>query len=459
MGAPLKQILERMSQRRVLVVGDVMLDEYVDGDSSRISAEAPVPVLKYTGRNVVLGGAANTAANVASLGGQVTLVGMVGDDTSGAELVAGCEAAGIRFVPLGDGRPTTRKVRMISQQQQLLRIDYEDTRDIDAAGQARLLRAFAEELGEAEVVVVSDYAKGLLTSEVCREVIEASHGAGRHVIIDPRPHHGSFYRSCDYLTPNWRESLALLGEADADMTEENIRRVGRSVSRTFHTNVLLTLGARGIAFVRRDGGDVSFAPADAQDVFDVSGAGDTVVAAFALAHAAGCDDTTAVGLANRAAAVVVGKRGTATVAWHELLGPAAVEARVLADEELHAFGVRQRQRRQRLVTIAGAFDDLRSDDMLLLAHAKAQGDLLVVALEPAGAAGADEPDAVARLERRVEALLGLRAVDFVYLCDDGRLLEFLRVLQPDVHVTARDRGDVDTRAAASSGVRCHVVTA
>jgi D-beta-D-heptose 7-phosphate kinase/D-beta-D-heptose 1-phosphate adenosyltransferase len=459
MARSIRQLVERMSQRRVLVVGDVMMDEYVDGDSSRISAEAPVPVLRFTGRSVVLGGAANTAANVASLGGQVTLVGLVGDDASGAELAAGCDALGIRFVPLTDGRPTTRKVRVISQHQQLLRIDYEDGRDIDAACQAQLLRSFLDHLDAAEVVVMSDYAKGLLTREVCGEVIGAAHRVGRDVIIDPRPHHGSFYQSCDYLTPNWKESLALLREADTDMTEENIRRVGRSVSTTFHTNVLLTLGPRGIAFVRRDSGDVFIAPAEAQDVFDVSGAGDTVVAAFALAHAAGCDDTAAVGLANRAAAVVVGKRGTATVAWHELLEPSVAEPRVLTDDELHAFRDRQRHRRQRLVTIAGTFEDLRGEEFALLAQAKAQGDVLVVALcaPDADHGQAPDPIRVAQMEQRAETLLGLRAVDFVYLCEGGRLLEFLRMLKPDVHVTPTGHGGRDAEAVSSLGVRCHVV--
>jgi D-beta-D-heptose 7-phosphate kinase/D-beta-D-heptose 1-phosphate adenosyltransferase len=458
MAPSLRRLIERLSQRRVLVVGDVMIDEYVDGDSSRISAEAPVPVLRFTGRSVVLGGAANTAANVASLGGKVTLIGLTGDDAAGAELASQCEALGIHFVPLTDRRPTTRKVRVVSRHHQLLRIDYEDPRSIDAECQARLLRAFTDALDGSDVVVLSDYAKGLLTREVCRDIIERSHGADRHVIVDPRPRHGSFYHSCDYLTPNWKESLALLGEGDTDITEESIRRIGRSVSTTFDANVLLTLGARGIAFVRRDDGEVLVAPAEAHDVFDVSGAGDTVVAAFALAHAAGCDDATAVGLANRAASVVVGKRGTATVAWHELLEPDTVEARVLTDAGLDWFRDLQRHRRQRVVTIAGTFGDLRAENLTLLAHAKAQGDVLVVALiAPGPHQGPPDAVGVAPLERRAETLLGLRAVDFVYLCEPGGLLEFLRILKPDVHVTVPEQGGCDADAVSSLGVQCHVV--
>jgi D-beta-D-heptose 7-phosphate kinase/D-beta-D-heptose 1-phosphate adenosyltransferase len=182
-----------------------------------------------------------------------------------------------------------------------------------------VLEVFASRLGACDIVVVSDYAKGLLTGEVCREIVRRAYDARRQVVIDPRPQHASFYTSCDYLTPNWKESLRMLGEDDSAFSPEEMRRVGTEVSRRFQSSVLLTLGARGIAFFPRDGGEPLVAPAEAKEVFDVSGAGDTVVAAFALARAAGCDHDAAVALANRAAAVVVGKRGTATVSADELL--------------------------------------------------------------------------------------------------------------------------------------------
>jgi rfaE bifunctional protein kinase chain/domain len=319
MSLPLSQVLQQIAGKRVLVVGDVIADEYLEGESSRISSEAPVPVLRYTGQHATLGGAGNTAANVTSLGGAATLVGLVGDDAAGADIAARCAAARIDFVPLRDGRPTTRKVRVISQQQQLLRIDYEETAYIDGARARELVDAVASRLASCDIVVVSDYAKGLLTNDVCRDMVRRSRAAGRPVLVDPRPQHSSFYWECDYLTPNWRESLGLLGENELPATPEHVRRVGTLVSRRFKSSVLLTLGPRGIAFFDRDGSEPLMVPAEAQEVFDVSGAGDTVVAAFSLARAAGCDHSTAVTLANRAAAVVVGKRGTATVTPDELL--------------------------------------------------------------------------------------------------------------------------------------------
>jgi D-beta-D-heptose 7-phosphate kinase/D-beta-D-heptose 1-phosphate adenosyltransferase len=312
-------VLQQIAGTRVLVVGDVIADEYLVGESSRISSEAPVPVLRYTGEHATLGGAGNTAANVTSLGGAATLIGLVGDDPAGADLARRCAEAGIDFVPLRDGRATIRKVRVISQQQQLLRIDYEDTAAIDAARERELLDAIAARLERCDIVVMSDYAKGILTNDVCREVVRQAHAVGKQVVVDPRPQHASFYQECDYLTPNWRESLGLLRESEEAVTPDSVRRIGTLVSQRFRSNVLLTLGPRGIAFFDRDGGEPLVVSAEAREVFDVSGAGDTVVAAFSLARAAGCDHAAAVMLANRAAAVVVGKRGTATVTPEELL--------------------------------------------------------------------------------------------------------------------------------------------
>src|SRR5512147_1622119 len=189
MSLPLSEVLQQIAGRHVLVVGDVIADEYLVGESSRISSEAPVPVLRYTGEHATLGGAGNTAANVTSLGGAATLIGLVGADAAGADIQRRCTSSGIELVPLLDGRPTTRKVRVISQQQQLLRIDYEQTAAIDRPHEEQLLELVGPQLGDCDVVVISDYAKGLLTNDVCREVIKRAHAAGREVVIDPRPQH------------------------------------------------------------------------------------------------------------------------------------------------------------------------------------------------------------------------------------------------------------------------------
>jgi D-beta-D-heptose 7-phosphate kinase/D-beta-D-heptose 1-phosphate adenosyltransferase len=322
----LSALLQRVAGRRVLVVGDVILDEYVDGDASRISPEAPVPVLRFQGRRAVLGGAANTAANVASLGGRATLVGLVGDDAAGAEVARLCAEADVTLAPLSDGRATTRKTRIISRQQQMLRIDHEDTHAVDASAEAQLLAVVSERVGEADILVVSDYAKGLLTRAAFDAIRTRAAAARRSVVVDPRPRHASYYQGVDYLTPNWKEALELLGERECDPSADAIERIGRQVRDRFTAGVLLTLGPRGMSFFPRDGAEPIHVPAQAREVFDVSGAGDTVVAAFALALAAEAPHEDAVWLANRAAAAVVGKRGTATVTPAELLGNSSPSA-------------------------------------------------------------------------------------------------------------------------------------
>jgi len=314
----LPTLIQRVAGRHVLVVGDVILDEYVDGEALRISPEAPVPVLRFSGQRAVLGGAANTAANVASLGGRATLVGVVGEDAAGTQLRQLCAQAGVRFSPISDGRETTRKTRVISRQQQLLRIDYEDARPIDQACQARLLEVLQRHVGDADIVVVSDYAKGLLTDATVAGVRRMAHEIGRVVVVDPRPRHAAFYSGCDYLTPNWKEALGLLGADEVEPTPDAILAIGVGLRDRFGAGVLLTLGARGMALFPKGSGPPIMTQAEAREVFDVSGAGDTVVAAFALAVASGCDPADAVWLANRAAAVVVGKRGTAIVTPAEL---------------------------------------------------------------------------------------------------------------------------------------------
>ena len=212
-------LLERMAGRRVLVVGDVILDEYIDGDAARISPEAPVPVLRFTSQRSVLGGAANTAANVASLGGHATLVGAIAADAAGAEVMRQCAAAGIHLAAIDDERPTIRKVRVISRQQQLLRIDYEESADIGARAQAQLVATVRERIAAADIVVVSDYAKGLLAADTFAAIRGLAAQAGKAVVVDPRPSHASFYEGCDYLTPNWKEALGLLREDDGAVAE------------------------------------------------------------------------------------------------------------------------------------------------------------------------------------------------------------------------------------------------
>jgi D-beta-D-heptose 7-phosphate kinase/D-beta-D-heptose 1-phosphate adenosyltransferase len=320
----IEQILASAPTLSVLVVGDVMLDEYVIGECTRISPEAPVPVVEFRSRQAVLGGAANTAANVAALQANVTLIGAICEGDEAGQIVSErCRSAGIRFLPIHDRRQTTRKIRIIGQQQQqLLRIDYEDRSELRSETELELLDYIAREIQSANIIIVSDYAKGLITDRACQTLIASAHELGRLVIIDPRPQHATFYRGCDYLTPNWNEAQAL-ARLIAPIDDDAVEHIGRIIASRFKCSVLLTLGERGVAFVQKDDQNYFTVAGDAREVYDVSGAGDTVVATFALAMAARCDHWVAASVANRAAGVVVGKRGTATVSVQELLDACA----------------------------------------------------------------------------------------------------------------------------------------
>ncbi len=316
---PLAGYVSDFRHRRVMVVGDAILDEYLVGDCSRISPEAPVPVLKVNASRHVLGGAANTAANIVSLGGRATLIALVGDDEGGRTLKRCARDAGVDLVAVDHGLATLRKTRVVGQHQQIVRLDYEDVQAPPPAIEAEILKLFDASVGACDIVVISDYAKGFLSQSIAHAIIKRAHDCNLEVVVDPRPQHREFYKGCDYLTPNWKESRALLRLPDAEPSSETVGTVARALASELGTNVVLTLGAHGILFHGRNDGKQFSLPTLAREVFDVSGAGDTVVAAFALACASGADHETAVSLANRAASVVVGKFGTATVTPEEML--------------------------------------------------------------------------------------------------------------------------------------------
>ncbi|HMN82741.1 MAG TPA: D-glycero-beta-D-manno-heptose-7-phosphate kinase [Burkholderiaceae bacterium] len=304
------------SSCRVLVVGDVMLDRYWFGEVSRISPEAPVPVVRVARSEERLGGAANVARNLTSIGAQAMLIGVVGDDEPGRQIEALAATARIDARLIRDAElPTTIKLRVIGRNQQLLRIDFE--RPPGAAAIARREATFAQALPQAQVVVLSDYGKGALTG-VGRLIADAK-AAGRLVIADPKGDDYERYHGVDVLTPNRSELREVVGgwrdEADLEQRAQALRRalaVG---------HLLLTRSEEGMTLFGE--GSVLHVPAQAREVFDVSGAGDTVAAVLAASLAAGRPMPDAVRLANRAGGIVVGKLGTASVSPDELFGDGA----------------------------------------------------------------------------------------------------------------------------------------
>ncbi len=297
--------------KKILVLGDSFLDEYITGTCNRISQEAPVPILEVKeGSRYVLGGAGNTAANIRSLGGNPTLISILGDDFAG-RIFGDLSNGSIDLNRVNDGRITTRKIRVMAQGQQLLRMDYEDKKQLSEVHQTSVLGLLDRHIEKSSVVVLSDYAKGFFSPDFLKLIVSQCHKHSKPVVVDPKVVNAEGYHGVSYITPNIKEMLEL-APGYLNPIEGAV-----AFSRRFHCAVLLTKGADGIALVR-GGNFIAEWPAEAREVFDVSGAGDTVVAAFSLSLAAGASEEEAIAFANQAAAIVVGKHGTSTVSLEEI---------------------------------------------------------------------------------------------------------------------------------------------
>ncbi|MBN1345703.1 MAG: bifunctional hydroxymethylpyrimidine kinase/phosphomethylpyrimidine kinase [Phycisphaerae bacterium] len=304
-------LLERFPSQRILVLGDVMLDRYIWGQVDRISPEAPVQVLRVMRETWTPGGAGNTARNVVALGGRAMVVGMVGEDDAGRRVRDSLQAEGIDFRGLSNGRQTTVKTRLLARNQQLLRLDREDTSPVSAGTEEGLLGVLREEAERFDVVIVSDYAKGVVTQRVMRFVTEHF----RIVTVDPVPAHVDWYRDVTLLTPNHLEASAAAGIAEG--SEDDLMRIGATLVQRTRSGVLVTRGEKGMTLFPVEGTPIHV-PTDAQEVVDAVGAGDTVISAATLALSAGGELDQAVRFANLAAGIVVAKVGTATVAPDEI---------------------------------------------------------------------------------------------------------------------------------------------
>jgi len=322
----LAEIVDSFESARIAVVGDLILDVYVWGEASRISQEAPVPVLRVDKTTRSLGGAANVARNLASLGAESAVFGVAGADSNAdamAELLAadGIDGSGVERVA---GRPTTEKQRVIAGGQQLVRIDYEDVSAVAPATVSRIVESLKKRLdaGGFDAVIIEDYAKGFLNSEAAAGIAEAAEAAGIPVALDPHPGHPLDFKGVDIMTPNKKEAFGLAGiyhhEAEGSGLERLDEVAGAIRKRWNPKHLLITLGAEGVALFER-GEEKTIIPTRAREVFDVSGAGDTFIATFTLAVVAGASAVEAAEIANHASGVVVGKVGTAPAALEELL--------------------------------------------------------------------------------------------------------------------------------------------
>lgn len=442
----LAAMVERLASGRVLCAGDVMLDRYVYGDVERISPEAPIPVLRVEAEMPVLGGAGNVARNVGALGGFVRLLAVIGSDDSGAEVRTLLEREE-RVAPalfVDESRRTTIKTRYIAARQQVLRADRESDGDVSNGIRAALLGLAAKEARDCGVVVLSDYGKGVLTPDSIRGLIAAAKSAGRPVIIDPKGRDFSRYRGATVITPNRRELAEATG-MPVDSDDAIVAAARRVIETCGIESILVTRSEEGMTLVPGRA-SVLHVPAEAREVFDVSGAGDTAVATLAVAMAAGISLADAVRLANAAAGIVVGKVGTAVVHADELMAVLHTQDLLAGEDKVvTAASARDRVegwRRQglRIGFTNGCFDLLHPGHVSLLSQAKATCDRLVVGLNSDASVKRLKGDGrpVQSEAARSQILASLATVDLVVVFNEDTPLSLIETLHPDVLVKGAD---------------------
>ena len=311
-------VAEGMGACKILVVGDAMLDKYYFGEVTRISPEAPVPIARVTEVKETLGGAANVAHNLALLGCRTSIIGQIGRDNHGEIFLSKLKSCGVDYSGvIESSKPTTTKTRVISGHQQMLRLDFEDASELDGAATDELLKNFSVQMENIDGVIISDYGKGVCTKKICREIIGACRAQKKFVVVDPKGDNWQKYFDASFITPNLKELNAVLPKKISNV-DAQVEEAAQKVIDEFNLRgLIVTRSAEGLSLIAE--GKISHIKARAQEVFDVSGAGDTVIAVFALALAGKLDASAAAYLANVAAGVVVAKVGTYAVNREELL--------------------------------------------------------------------------------------------------------------------------------------------
>ncbi len=436
----MKLDIPRFDKARILVVGDVMLDRYWHGGTSRISPEAPVAVVRVRDTKDSPGGAGNVALNLAALGAAASLVGLVGDDQSGHELETSLNAAGVLcdFLRVA-GKPTITKLRVISRHQQLIRLDFEEMFAHEDACQ--LTPRVQALLQGVDAVVLSDYRKGALLD--VQALIRVAREAGVPVLVDPKGDNFSVYRGATLVKPNLHEFEAIVGPC---ANEDELVQKGQQLLRELDLQALLiTRGEHGMSLIRDNAPELHF-PARARDVFDVTGAGDTVIAVVAASLGAGLPLPESVALANIAAGLVVAKLGTAAISGPELRREiqrdGGSDRGVMTLDQLRLAVADARAHDESIVFTNGCFDIIHAGHVGYLKEAKKQGDRLIVAINDDASVkrlkGEGRP--INSIDRRMAVVAGLESVDWVVSFSENTPEHLLHEIKPDKLIKGGDYG-------------------
>ncbi|MDP1631602.1 MAG: D-glycero-beta-D-manno-heptose 1-phosphate adenylyltransferase [Caulobacter sp.] len=444
--ASLQSLLTAVAGVRVACVGDVMVDRFVYGDVTRTSPEAPIPVLARRRETTMLGGAGNVARNVAALGGLAALAGLIGDDAAAHEALGliGAEAGMEGHLVPETGRPTTVKTRYVASGQQLLRVDSEDSRPASREAEAKLIAAIRHAAGDAGAILLSDYGKGAVTPGVIEACLVAAKACDAVLIVDSKARSFARYGAVDIVKPNAAELAAatdLPTETDEQVEAALIRALDLSRAKA----VLVTRAARGMSLAVRGQGVRHF-PGRPREVFDVSGAGDTALAALGLALAAKASPEEAVAFALLASGVVVGKAGTAVARPHDLIEAelaahmAPAEAKVVMPDQMAVKAAAWREQGLKVGFTNGCFDILHKGHVAYLAQARAWCDRLIVGVNSDRSVRAlkGEGRPVNDLESRALVLAGLSHVDLVVPFDEDTPVALITAARPDVLIKGAD---------------------
>ncbi len=428
----------------ILVVGDLMIDHYLWGSCERISPEAPVQVVDIAKETTVLGGAGNVINNLVALGANVSVSSVIGDDDNGVELTNMLTSIGvdIKNIAIQNGRKTSKKSRVIAVSQQILRYDKESKEDITKESYEKILNSLKSVISKYDMVILSDYGKGVLRDELCEGIIELSNKNGVRVLVDPKGRDFSKYKGAYLLTPNKKEAILATG---IDIKDKNsLKEALLKLKSECDLGIsLITLSEDGIATYDDE---LKIFPTVAKEVFDVTGAGDTVIASIAYALSAGKDIEETSAFANLAAGVVVGKIGSATVTLDEIveyeasLHKSTSDAHIKSFDDINSIVTRYKQNGKKVVFTNGCFDILHVGHVKYLQEAKSFGDILIV--------GLNSDESVSRLkgptrpvniaEDRAYLLAALEAVDFVVPFSDDTPYELIKMIKPDVLVKGGD---------------------
>ncbi|MEJ5283908.1 MAG: bifunctional D-glycero-beta-D-manno-heptose-7-phosphate kinase/D-glycero-beta-D-manno-heptose 1-phosphate adenylyltransferase HldE [Brevinematia bacterium] len=433
-------MFENFNKVSVLVIGDVMLDTYLYGSVNRISPEAPVPVINIKKETFVLGGAANVANNISKLKAKTTLIGLVGEDDNAILLKNLLKEENISYNLFPMLSKTITKTRIVSGNQQLLRIDFEDSFSFNEENEKKFIFTLKDEIYKNDIVLISDYAKGVCSYDVCKEVIKEAKKQKKHILIDPKKKDWERYEGATLITPNLKELSEFVGENILNKDDEVKEALKTAYSKIKVDYLLVTRSEKGMTLY--DGTKFYDFPTEAKEVYDVSGAGDTVIATLSVAIASGMSFEDAVFTANKAAGVVVAKAGTAPIYYDELVREFEKQKlnKLLSLEELLVVLEDLKKKGKRIVFTNGCFDILHRGHITYLSEAKKLGDILVIGLNSDSSVkrlkGESRP--INNENDRALMLSALEMVDYVVLFNEDTPYEILSKIKPDILVKGGD---------------------